>query len=374
MIIKKYLIALSFQLLISWHALDATQNARTYVVGGGTSLLYVVDQITNTQITGSPFSIPFPISRVIIISPDFTKAYIVSYHSDTFFAAIDLKTNTVLYTLDIGGAYAFSGVLSKDGDTAYISQEGSNQIQIVSGLNSNTPTVGTPVSIQNPFGLAISLDGNTLYAASQLYHTIYYYNISGTYQNSPDLIGQISDYTSQIHQPFGLLVDPSGDNLYICNFSNGTLSVADLSSYVPTVKTTSGYPITVGAPGSQPLFMAITPNGDYGYVTSGHETSVSVIDLTYSPAPVQIDSIGVGSQQVGIAASVDNSKIFTAVEFDHTLATIDVPPGYSTSYLSFWRIFTTRRCGNQSNSTSKSALKCNERSYQDCRLPVGSYR
>jgi YVTN family beta-propeller protein len=76
--------------------------------------------------------------------------------------------------------------------------------------------------------------------------------------------------------PQGVAVTPNGEYAYVTNEGSGTVSVISTGSN--TVRAT----INVG---SAPSGVAVTPNGEYAYVTNIIDDSVSVINTSTNTVP-----------------------------------------------------------------------------------------
>ncbi len=78
--------------------------------------------------------------------------------------------------------------------------------------------------------------------------------------------------------PEGVAITPNGQYAYVTNEGGTTVSVISTASNAVTA--------TVNV-GSKPTGVAITPNGEYAYVTNAGGTTVSVISTssTASPSP-----------------------------------------------------------------------------------------
>ena len=91
-------------------------------------------------------------------------------------------------------------------------------------------------------------------------------------------------------------------NAYITNTADGTVSVIDTST--DTVKTGSGYPITVG---TSPVGVAASYDGKKVYTANQGSNSVSVIDTSTDTVS---KTINVGTTTTGIAITPDGKKAY----------------------------------------------------------------
>lgn len=112
--------------------------------------------------------------------------------------------------------------------------------------------------------------------------------------------------------PIDLSLNPSGSYAYISNYSEGTVSVLNLSS--KSVETT----ISVGA---GPFGSAINSTGTRLYVTNSLHSTVSVIDLSNNTV---VSTITVGNNPIDIAISVDGTKAYVSNYSDGTINVINL--------------------------------------------------
>jgi YVTN family beta-propeller protein len=240
-------------------------NNNDGIPGGDTvSVLNLTNNTVQQTISDSSFNEPYTIT----INAAGTKAYVTNSNSTTV-TIIDIATNTVTGT--IGGFDGPSGlVITPDGNYAYVNNYGGpilgsgkgTTVRVVD-LNTNT-IVGPPLTVGlAPASLAITPDGAYVYVISYVdgnpgTGTI---SIIRTSDNSvePSAIAGFSG-------PFAIAITPNGKYAYVTNFGSNnfspvgtTVSVVDLSSN--TISAT----ITVGI---QPSGLAITPAGAYAYVSN----------------------------------------------------------------------------------------------------------
>jgi len=108
---------------------------------------------------------------------------------------------------------------------------------------------------------------------------------------------------------------PPVDSAYVANNGGTTVSVIDIDTNPPTVTGTS--PVTVG---NNPFAVAVTPNGNFVYVTNITDNTVSVFDTaTNTVAP----SIGVGRAPIAIAITPNGTKAYVVNSVDETVSVIN---------------------------------------------------
>jgi YVTN family beta-propeller protein len=117
------------------------------------------------------------------------------------------------------------------------------------------------------------------------------------------------------NQPWGVAVSPDGNSVYVTNLGeNGTVSVIDT-----TTNTVVGDPITVGTGGPQGV--AVTPDGKSVYITSSDGNAVWVIDTTTN----QGTSVGGGDlfgAPWGVAVSHDGKSVYVTNQDAGTVSVI----------------------------------------------------
>ncbi|MEI8300228.1 MAG: YncE family protein [Chlamydiota bacterium] len=141
---------------------------------------------------------------------------------------------------------------------AYVSNYLAGTVTIIDILSN---TIKKTINIGgNPQGLAVTPNGEYVYACNGS-------SISVINTISNEVVETI---TNAGPNPVSLAFTPDGAYAYITNYTNGTVTVLQISD--KTLKAT----INVG---SQPTAIAINPNGTYVYVTSSGSSQVKVIEI-----------------------------------------------------------------------------------------------
>lgn len=104
--------------------------------------------------------------------------------------------------------------------------------------------------------------------------------------------------TADLSQPFDVAITPSGEYAYVTN--GGSNSVSVINTATNTV--TSTVPVGVA-----PFAVAIIPDGQYAYVTNGGSASVSVIATATNTVAATIN-VGIGPY--GVAISPDDAYAY----------------------------------------------------------------
>ena len=113
--------------------------------------------------------------------------------------------------------------------------------------------------------------------------------------------------------PIGVALTPDGRFVYVTNASSNTVSVIDHAT-----NTAVGSPILVGA---QPIGIAVTPNGGFAYVANANSNTVSVINTATDT--VVGSPILVGARSIGIAITPNGSFAYVTNQLGNTVSVIN---------------------------------------------------
>jgi YVTN family beta-propeller protein len=91
-----------------------------------------------------------------------------------------------------------------------------------------------------------------------------------------------------------------GKTAYVTNGNDGTVTVIDTATQATQ---------TIGV-GSNPMGVAISPDGTTIYVTNGYSNSLSVIDAATNTVVNTIDLGGGAFAPVSVTVSADGSKVY----------------------------------------------------------------
>ena len=217
-----------------------------------------------TTIYDPSFSQPYTVT----INASGTRAY-VSNSNGTTITIIDTASNTVIGT--IGGFDGPSGFeITPDQTKAYVNNYGGPE-GVMSGngttvrvvdLQTNS-IVGAPITVGTaPAGLAVTPNGAYVYVINYIDGNPGHGTISIIRTSDNTVVGTIPGFSG----PFEIKITPDGRFAYVTNFGSNnfepygtTVSVVDLSSntIVATVNL-----------GIQPSGLAITPDGRFAYVSN----------------------------------------------------------------------------------------------------------
>ncbi len=111
-------------------------------------------------------------------------------------------------------------------------------------------------------------------------------------------------------QSNGVAVTPNGDYVYVTNFQSDSVLVISIARATVTAT------IRVG---SAPSGLSVTPNGDYIYVANQLSNSVSVINTTTNTVTA---TIPVGSAPYGLAITPNGAYIYIAQYYNNSVSVV----------------------------------------------------
>lgn len=319
-------------------------NNNNYGISGVTSYgitgvdsVSVINANTNLPLTiiyDPSFSEPYTVT----INASGTKAYITNSNGSTV-SIIDIPSNTVIGT--IGGFDGPSGfAITPNQTTAYVNNYGGPE-GVMSGngktvrvvdLQTNS-IVGSPITVGTaPAGLGVTPNGAYVYVINYIDGNPGTGTISIIRTSDNTVVGTIPGFSG----PFSIAITPDGSFAYVTNFGSNnfepygtTVSVVDLSSNT-IVKTISL--------GIQPSGLAITPDGRYAYasnyntlyesptgfqnLTPGQGT-VNIIDIASNTVIPPI--IAVDQSPANIAISPNGEFAYVSNYISNTVNVIALP-------------------------------------------------
>ncbi|MDL5158902.1 serine/threonine-protein kinase [Actinomycetospora termitidis] len=203
--------------------------------------------------------------ETVAVSPDGKSAYLTITGDRPALEVLDIASGQVLQDVPVPGPPYFVGV-SPSGEHAYVTYYDKTQQQLV---------IGTMDTRLNEFDGAIPT-------------------------------GQRADQGSALTWLFGFAIAPKEPHLlYVPNMNASTVSVLDPESRAPVAE--------IPTPAS-PHWVALTPDGRYGYVTNHVPGQITIIDTTTN-AVVGSVPIGPGVAPHSIAVSPDG-KLVEEVNYD----------------------------------------------------------
>ena len=184
----------------------------------------------------------------------------ITNESDENVSVIDVATNTVTATVDVGNTPQ-SVAITPDGTKAYVTNRLDNNVSVID-IATNTVTATVNVG-DRPISVAITPDGT-----------------------KPYVIRSAVDADILI---FVIAKTPDGTKAYVSNTANDNVSVIDIATNTVTAT------VTVG---NFPSEVAITPDGTKSYVGNLFDDNVSVIDIATNTVDA---TVTVGRVPIGVA-------------------------------------------------------------------------
>lgn len=319
----------------SLFAYVANNNNAGLPNGDSVSVLNLTHNTLQQTIHDSSLNEPYTIT----INAAGTKAYVTNSGSSTV-TIIDIASNAAIGT--ISGFDGPSGfVITPDGNHAYVNNYGSaggvgsgngTTVSVVD-LNTNA-IVGSPLTVgRAPAALAITPDGAYVYVVSY---------IDGNLGTGTISVIKTSDNSVQLNAilgfsgPFAIAITPNGKYAYVTNFGSNNFS--PVGTTVSVVSISSNTIVNTITLGIQPAGIAITPDGSYAYI-SNYSTvynGMSFTDLTSSQGTVDILSLptntvispiigGLGFAPDAIAISPNGQFAYVTNYSSNTVSVIALP-------------------------------------------------
>lgn len=229
------------------------------------SVLNLTNNTLETTITDASFSQPYTVT----INKAGTRAYITNSTSTTI-TIIGIPSNTVLGT--ITGFDGPSGmVITPSGTRAYVNNYGAG-MPLPSGMGNTVNVVDLTTNMiigpaivvdQAPAALAITPDGAFVYVACY---------VDGNPGTGTINIIRTSDNTvvgptiTGFSGPFDIVITPDGKYAYVTNFGSNNFS--PIGTTVSVVSLATNTVIATINVDIQPSGIAITPDGHLAYVTN----------------------------------------------------------------------------------------------------------
>jgi 6-phosphogluconolactonase len=237
-----------------------------------------------TPVQGSPF----PAGNDgfgVTATPDRKHLYVSNY-GDGNLSAFDINADTGGLTPGAGSPFATPqpvlSAVTPNGDFLYVANDASTSpasngsvsgFAIDRGNGGLTPVPGSPVaataSDPGPFGPVVSPDGNFLYVSNTGNSPAEPGSVSAfqiDFEMGAVTEVQGSPYTAGI-APGGIAMTPDGQRVYVANGESTTVSGFNRDEGTGVLTPISGSPFPVGA--GEPTGVAITPDGRHLYTANG---------------------------------------------------------------------------------------------------------
>lgn len=233
----------------------------------------------------------------VVVGPDGRSAYVTNVGDGTV-SQFDIGPGGLLSPKHpasvAAGAFPQGMALSPNGANAYVARDGAiSQYDVGAGgglSRKHPPTVPTPT----PRGVAVSIDGASVYVTNRDQKTISQFNVGPSGALSPKDPATVPTETD----PFGLAVSPDGGSVYVAN-GGGFVSQYDIG---PSGALSPKDPATASTL-CDAYGIAIHPDGSSVYVTDFLCGYVSQYDVRESGAlaPMEQSAVPAGPVPGGIA-------------------------------------------------------------------------
>lgn len=272
-------------------------GTKAYVTNSNGATVTIINLINNT-VAGTIGGFDGPSG--LVITPDGNHAYVNNYGgpiagsgNGNTVSVVDLNTNAIVGTITVGplppGPPAAPAALAITPDGAYVyvvnyvnGNPGIGTISIIR-TSDNSVQINAITGFSGPFAIAITPNGKYAYVTnfgsnnfSPVGTTVSVVNIG-----SNTIVASIPVGI----QPSGIAIAPSGQYAYVSNYYtlyNGP-NFTDLTAYQGIVNIIDIHSNKVISPsievGLSPDEIAISPDGQFAYVTNYTSNTVSVIPL-----------------------------------------------------------------------------------------------
>ncbi|PLW80738.1 hypothetical protein C0585_01170, partial [Candidatus Woesearchaeota archaeon] len=231
----------------------------------------------------------------------------------------------------VSGGYAYITSFGDEGLSVVDVSDPTNPVEV--GSVRDTESGGTATTLDNAYGVFVQ--GDYAYAISAMDHGLSVIDVSDP--TSPVEVGSLRAISSPqggtascLGMPFDLFV--SGDYVYIASYLNYSLTIVDVSD--PTSPVQVGYIVDSEQGGTATTLkfaINVFVRGDYAYVTSQDDNGLSIIDVSDPTNPVEVGYV-TDSEVGGTATTLDGaSDVFVSGGYayvtsrdDDGLSVIDV--------------------------------------------------
>jgi YVTN family beta-propeller protein len=270
---------------------------KAYIGLFGDNAIAVLDTAANKGTK----TIPIPTGpHGLVITPDNKWVY-ASSDGDSVVSVISTATDEVTASIDVG-IRPHGLAITPNGSRVLVAGFGTDQVE---AIDTSTNQVTWTVPVPQPHNLAITADGQTVYAASQKAgsEALAIIDIpSGTETGSVSLD----------HTPRALNVSPDGEEVFLTEAGVDALLVLDRANNQIVTR------IPTGASPHHPLF---TPDGKVGMVVA---QGPGELDLFDPDEYTNTGTVRVGDMPHWIAASSDNHFAYVTNEKSNDVSLVDL--------------------------------------------------
>ncbi|MBI1743938.1 beta-propeller fold lactonase family protein [Candidatus Acetothermia bacterium] len=247
---------------------------------------------------------------------------------------IDTQSGKVISHADAASSF-YGLALSPDEHTAYVSGFGNNTL-LMYRLDPASGSLAPPSSIPlggakdplGPFGLAMSADGQKLYIAFCMNHSLGVFDASASLKILDTIpLGDVC--------PYGVTLSPDGKKAYVTHWSGTTVSAVDLTTRAakkiaiddqPEYLQAQGFP-KIGT--EHPSALLLSKDGQRLFVTNTNTDTIKIVDTSSDTVVETIPltpylNAPLGSQPDALALSPDQKTLYVANANNNDVAVIEL--------------------------------------------------
>ncbi|MFC1891671.1 PKD domain-containing protein [Thermodesulfobacteriota bacterium] len=289
--------------------------------------------VLNTFVIGLAFGASYPNTVIktiplsndpggIAVTPDGDYIYAI-IHDEGIVNVIQTLDNTIVETINIVGDLA-EPVITPDGEFVYISDFGNGEIKVIqTSDNTLVDTVLPNDDCQtyiHPSCLSITPNGETIYASNSCNpcNTVSVIQTSDNTMIECITVGPTDGTVGAC--PQGNAITPGGNFLYVANTYDYTDPDGSNDGTVSVIQTSDNTVVETIFVGGNPMDVAITPNGEYVYV-SVSETTVLVIQTSDNTIVDTIESDDF-NRPIRMAVTPDGAYVYAVNHHGNTVSVI----------------------------------------------------
>ncbi|MEU7241324.1 IPT/TIG domain-containing protein [Streptomyces sparsogenes] len=273
-------------------------GTQAYVANNSDTTISVIDTTTLAVTTVPGFSAPLGVA----VTPDGARVLVTN--GDNTLRIYDTGTSTVSTFSDASFNNPFEVAVNPAGTRAYVANHGGNTVSVIDLTTLMPNVIATPGVGAGPNGVAVKPDGSQVYVTDQNSNEVTVLDPDGAVlgTTAPGTVGSV---------PIGVAFNPAGTRAYVAGNGSGALTVLDATATPPTQITTIG-----GL--SQPAGVAVGPDGTRAYVVNFGADTLSVVDTVGNSL---ITSLPVGHHPSRVALTPDGNFAYVTDNNDGN------PPG-----------------------------------------------
>jgi YVTN family beta-propeller protein len=286
-------------------AAAAGPSTAIYVTDSGSDTLSVVSAATDMVVATVPVGQK---PWAVAVSADGMTAYVSNSGSDDV-SVVDMRTRKVRATVVVG-VRPCDLLLSPDGRFLYADVFTENAVAVID-THSDAVVAKIPVGGTNPYGMAMSPSGDTIYTA----------NVDES-NNAASTVSVIDTRTRSLTKAIGgfngsegVAASPDGRTVYATSITANLLSVIDAQTNLVTRSVTAG---------NGPQGVGVPPNGSAIYVANSAADNVSVVD---PPSLSVARTVQVGTTPDEIAFSADSAHAYVSAFSSASISDISTTTG-----------------------------------------------